>query len=172
MNGAGGKERDRVFPAMPPDGLVPGGYALKVFILWISFIGIFAGVAAIGGPFAVIFPLSLGLFLIDLVLVVLTRIKNKELWLYRKARAYYLGARYDMALEKMNDLLSLRPDMEKVLIKETIKCKILSGNTQEAWECYRRLFENLETVKEMDSETRTEIMIINSKRFSNREGLL
>ena len=127
MNGAGGKEQERVFPAMPPDGMVPGGYALKVFILWISFIGIFAGAAAIGGPLWMIFPLSLGMFLIDLVLVVLTRIKNKELWLYREARNCYLGARYDMAIEKLEQITRLRPDMENVLIKEKTRCRILAG---------------------------------------------
>jgi hypothetical protein len=131
MDEAGGIKRDRVFPAMPPDGLVPGGYALKVFILWISFIGIFVGVAAVGGPFAVIFPLSLGLFLTDLVLVVRTRIKNKELWLYREARTCYLGARYGMALERIEEIIRLRPDMENFLKNEKTRCRILAGNMRD-----------------------------------------
>ena len=158
MNGAGARERDRVFPAMPPGGLVPGGYTVKIFLLWIGFLGVFAGIAAAGGPYAVILPFFLGLFLIDLALVAWIRIRNRELWLYREARTCYLEARYDMALEKLNELLSLRPDMEKVLIKETIKCKILTGNTQDAREYCRRIFENREAFKEMDSETRAEIM--------------
>jgi hypothetical protein len=65
-----------------------------------------------------------GLFLIDLVLVVKTRIKNKELWLYREARTCYLGARYDTALEKLEQIKRLRPDMENVLVKEKTRCKI------------------------------------------------
>lgn len=131
MKGAGGKKRDRIFPAMPPEGLVPEGYAKKVFILWVSFIGMFAGIAVIEGPFAVIFPLSLGLFLIDLVSVVLTRTKNKELWLYREARNCYLGARYDMALEKIEQIIRLRPDMENILMKEKTRCRILAGDTRD-----------------------------------------
>ena len=77
------------------------------------------------------FPLSLGLFLTDLVLVVRTRIKNKELWLYREARTCYLGARYGMALERIEEIIRLRPDMENFLKNEKTRCRILAGHMRD-----------------------------------------
>ncbi len=131
----------RLFPEHPPAGLIPRGYALKVALLWLSFIGIFAGFAGSGGPFAVLLPVSLSLFLLVLTAMIWVRKKERPLWAYKKAREYYQRHRYAKALEKLEYILRQRPDMERELFGAILICKQRTGDRRAAEEYCRRLIE-------------------------------
>lgn len=141
MSGAPVRKYSRIFPEYPPTHLIPRGYVLKVALLWISFFGVFAGIAGSGGPFAVFLPISLCLFVILLTAMLRVRTKEKPLWMYKEARDCFIRHRYDKALGKLENILRLRPDMERELFGAVLICRQRTGDRQGAKDYCRQLIE-------------------------------
>ncbi len=129
-----------ILPVLPPEELIPRGYTQKLIILWLSFFGVFIGVAGTGGPLAIILPICLAVFLINLTLMMIGKAKERPAWLYKQAQENYHRARYDKALKKLNSIIELRPDMEDTLLPAVLVCKNRTRDSQGAAQCCDRLF--------------------------------
>lgn len=118
------KDADTVFPAQPPDKLIPTGYTGKVVIMWLSFFGIFIGIACSDGPFTVLLPVSSVSFLLSLTVLLSVKVREKPLWLYKEARSCFKRARYDKALQRLELISELRPETKKELDPIIIACRM------------------------------------------------
>jgi hypothetical protein len=131
-------ERDTyktLLPVRPPAELIPKGYAKKVLVMWLSFLGILIGTAGYGSPVAIVLPVCSVVLFAHVIMVMLGRFRDRPVWLYRQAQQNFYRRRYDKALTKLDRLLALRPDMQERLLPAVMICSSRVGDYSRAADC-------------------------------------